>query len=271
MKLTSTYQLLDEKWLGYVYNSNSAYIRLYARVSSSGADVTNNQTKVYLQARLYNESSWHSGKTTYYKITGSGSLDSGNVTCENNASNMWAKGEVTLGEVSGYIGHNADGTRTIHAEVQFVSTPWGWDVTASATDIELPTIPRYAAITTHEINQVTQDSIQVKWGADRTCSDVQYSLNGGTWTTPTIASFPIYTIPNLKSGTIYTVKTKVQSADSKLWTESGTLTATTKDYVVKIKKSGTWKDAIPYIKVSGVWKKAIPYKKINGTWEPGID
>lgn len=148
MTLTSTFQLLAQAELGKVYNSNKAYIRLYGRVSSSGPDIANNQTKIYLEARLYNESTWYSGKTTYYRITGSGSLDSGNVTCENNASSMWQKGEVTIGSVSGYVGHNADGTRTIHGEAQFVSSPWGWNVTASASNIVLPTIPRQANIST---------------------------------------------------------------------------------------------------------------------------
>ena len=271
MALTSTFQLVSEKKLGNVYNTNAAYLRLYARISSNGGDVATNQTKVYLEARLYSESTWYSGNTTTYRITGSGGLDSGTISCPTTSSNMWPKGEATLGSVSGFITHNEDGTRSVHGEVNFYSSPWGWDVTASATNLVLPTIPRYATITTHEISQVTQDSIQVKWGADRSCSAVQYSLNGGSWTTPTIASFPTYTIPNLKSGTSYTIKTRVQSADSGLWTESGTLTATTKEYVVKTKIMDIWKNAVPYVNINGEWKKAIPYVNVNGTWKSCIE
>ena len=144
MTLTSSYQLISQKELGAVWNTSKAYIRLYARVSSQGADIANNRTKVYLKACLYNEQTWYASSGTYYRLTGSGGLDSGNVSKLTSSSSMWAKGEVTLGEISGYVDHNSDGTRTIHAEAQFVSSPWGWNVTASGTDIALPTIPRYA-------------------------------------------------------------------------------------------------------------------------------
>ena len=178
MTLTSTFQLLAQAELGKVYNSNKAYIRLYGRVSSSGPDIANNQTKIYLEARLYNESTWYSGKTTYYRITGSGSLDSGNVTCENNASSMWQKGEVTIGSISGYVGHNADGTRTIHGEAQFVSSPWGWNVTASASDIVLPTIPRQANIlTAPDFNDEENPTITYENKAGNSVSSLQACIS----------------------------------------------------------------------------------------------
>lgn len=146
MQLTSSFQLLAQQELGNVYGSKKAYIRLYGRVSSSGPDIANNQTKIYLEARLYSEETWFSGNTTYYRITGSGGLDTGNVSCPTTASSMWSKGEVTLGSISGNIGHYDDGTRDIHGEVQFVSTPWGWNVTASVSDVSLPTIPRASSV-----------------------------------------------------------------------------------------------------------------------------
>ena len=144
--LTTSYQLLAQKELGKVYNSNKAYIRLYAKYNSQS--ISNNSTSISIQARLYNESTWYASSGTYYRITGSGSIDSGNISKLTSASSMWAKGEVTLGTQTKDISHNADGTRSIHAEVQFVSSPWGWNVTASVSGVGLPSIPRQANIST---------------------------------------------------------------------------------------------------------------------------
>ena len=272
MALTSTFQLIAEKKLGIVYGSKGAYIRLYARVSSSGPDIANNQTKVYLQARMYSEETWWSGKTTYYRITGSGSLDSGNISCETSENNKWAKGEVTMGEISGFIEHDEDGTRTIHGELQFYSSPWGWNVTASATDLELPTIPRYATVSTAASN-VTQSSVGITWSSDVAVDQVQYRLNEGSWIiveTGVDKTSGSYTITDLAPNTYYKIDFDYKRKDSQKWSfsagYSGSQEITTLDYVNYIKVNGEWKKAVPYVNVNGEWKKAIPYVNVNDTW-----
>ena len=146
--LTTSYQLVGQAELGKVYNSNKAYIRIYAKYNSQS--ISNNSTNVSLQARVYSESTWYSGKTTTYRITGSGSIDSGSISYTTSASDMYPKNaERTLGTVTKDISHNADGTRTIHAEANFYSSPWGFNATAeSGTNLVLPTIPRQANILT---------------------------------------------------------------------------------------------------------------------------
>lgn len=146
MRLTTSYQLVAQAELGKVYNSNKAYIRLYAKYNSQST--ANNSSNVSLQARVYSESTWYSGKTTTYRITGSGSIDSGNISYTTSASDMYPKNaERTLGTQTKDIAHNADGTRTIHGEVNFYSSPWGFNATASSGNtLELPSIPRKATV-----------------------------------------------------------------------------------------------------------------------------
>lgn len=142
MTLTSSFQKIAETLLGNSGYGN-VYIRTYARVSSSGPDIENNRPLIYVQARIYTEGGyWHSSSGTTYRITASGSLDSGTVSC----NGQYEVGETVLGTISGYVNHNDDGTRTIHAESNFTSTPWGWNATASASNISLPTIPRASTV-----------------------------------------------------------------------------------------------------------------------------
>lgn len=90
----------------------------------------------------------------------------------------------------------------------------------------LDTIPRYAKITSHSVASSGLNDIKVNWGADSTCDAVQYSLNGGSWTG---TSGSPYTISGLSPNTSYSIKTRVRRKDSQLWTESSTITGTTKD------------------------------------------
>jgi hypothetical protein len=89
------------------------------------------------------------------------------------------------------------------------------------------TIPRYAKFTKHAVSSTTTTSVSVAWTADSTCDAVQYSLNGGSWVT---TSGSTYTISGLSPNTSYTVKTRIRRKDSQLWTESGSISAKTKDY-----------------------------------------
>lgn len=90
----------------------------------------------------------------------------------------------------------------------------------------LDTIPRYANFTNHSISNIGLNNIIVNWNADSNCDAVQYSLNGGNWVTTSGTS---YTISGLTPNTSYSIKTRIRRTDSGLWTESGTITGTTKD------------------------------------------
>lgn len=164
MTLTTSYQLLDESYLGNTGYGN-VYIRLYGKYDSQ--NIANNTTNVSFQARLQNGSTWWASSGTYYNITVNGS-STGNVSCNTSSSSMWASGEVTLNTKTVTVTHNNDGTKSISGSARFWSEPWGWDNTASKS-VDLPTIPR-----TSKLNSAS----------------ISISSNGGTVTiTPNITKY----------------------------------------------------------------------------------
>ena len=168
------------------------------------------------------------------------------------------------------INHNPDGSAS---DVSFTlkgRVYYSGNETHSGS-ISLTKIDRYATFTKFQVNSTTEHTATLEWAADVACDAIQYSLNGGAWTTPTGSTYPTFSISGLNPGTSYSIKAKIKRTDSQLWTESSTITATTKDCVVRQKISGTWKNCVPYIKISGTWKKAIPYVKVSGSWKEGIN
>lgn len=230
MTLTTSYQLVAQVKLGAVYNSNSAYLRVYARYNSQS--VANNTSNISIQARLYNESTWWASSGTSYQITASGSLNSGQISCNTSSSNMWAKGEVTLGTLTGNVTHNDDGTRSIHGECRFISSPWGWDFTAQGSDLVLPSIPRYGT-SNQSLNSRTETTIKMNWSSDNTVDYLWYSTNNGSsWTGVDVSdgTSGTYTISGLSANTTYNIKTRIRRKDSQLTTDSSSLSVTTYDY-----------------------------------------
>lgn len=119
--------------------------------------------------------------------------------------------------------YNASG-KTVNASFSYYTGTSSGTITGNASVyIDLP---RYANFTEHYIQSTTINAIFVRWNADASCDAVQYSLNGGNWTD---ASGTTYAISGLQPNTNYNIKTRIRRADSGLWTESGTLSTTTKD------------------------------------------
>ena len=137
-------------------------------------------------------------------------------------------------------------------------------------NIPLPTIPRYANITKHEVSDIKGTSFKISWATDKARDFTQYSLNGGGWTNAndTVTSdnrSGNYTLKNLKPNTRYTIKTRIRASDSGLWTESSTLTVTTMGALFYY----GGKRATAYYGKNGKWNLAIPYIGKNGKWRIG--
>lgn len=147
MTLTTSYQLLDEAYLGY-NNYGNVYIRLYGKYDSQS--IANNTTNVTFQARLYSGATWYASSGTYYNLTVNGS-STGNVSCNRSSGNMWPSGETTLDYKTVTVSHNSDGTKSISGSALFNSSPWGWNNTASKT-VDLPTIPRTSKLNSASIS-----------------------------------------------------------------------------------------------------------------------
>lgn len=124
--------------------------------------------------------------------------------------------------------HNNDGTRSykIQGSVRWISDSYVYTTNKSET---LPTIPRYANVTTLTGVATGLQSMNVTWEADATCDSVQYRLNGGEWVTPTGTTYPTFAITGLTPNTQYTVEIQVRRKDSQLWKTSSAITVTTLD------------------------------------------
>lgn len=86
-----------------------------------------------------------------------------------------------------------------------------------------------ATTVTNTLNSVGLNFVKVNWSAEHVCDAVQYSLNNGTWTTPTGTTYPTYQVSNLSPNTTYTIKTRAKRTDSQVWSTS-TTTITFKTY-----------------------------------------
>lgn len=124
--------------------------------------------------------------------------------------------------------HNNDGTRSykIQGSVRWISDSYVYTTNKSET---LPTIPRYANVTTLTGVATGLQSMNVTWEADASCDSVQYRLNGGEWVTPTGTTYPTFAITGLTPNTQYTVEIQVRRKDSQLWKTSSAITVTTLD------------------------------------------
>lgn len=219
MALTTSWQLIGEKYVGATSYGN-VYLRQYARYSTQ--DIANNRSYVYYETRLYlTRGTFYSGTTT---TAGIGS-NLGQTWGVNKAGN-YSAGEVTLLAQEGWVGHDANGNLTMSFGAAFYSSPYGWNATNDVT-ADLPTIPRYANITSFSVSKIDETSVKFNWSADAGCDYAWYSTdNGGSW-----HDLPANNIiTGLSAGTSYNFKLRVRRTDSQLTTDSGTYTQSTYDY-----------------------------------------
>ena len=267
MTLTSSYQKVAEKYLGNTGYGN-VYLRLYARVSSNGPDIANNKTKVYVDPRIYTASWFTVSSGTTNVVSFSGSNSSGTRSC----NRSYEVGETSLGVLEGYVGHYDDGTRTIHAEATFKSSPWGWNGTASVEGLVLPTIPRASDVACSSPNIGDTATITISRKSTTFRSTVSYvigSLSGtiATKTNDTVLSLPtsdmadsIYSqIPNTKEKQ-GTITCQTYNGNTLIGTKTCTFNVYAKESVCKPTVSGTVIDTnTDTIALTGDSSKFIKY------------
>lgn len=208
-----------------IYGEYNRYCRLRIDYTYSQS-IANNCT--YLTMRLYAERTvaynyWNNYGNAYWNMTGSGN---------NYMTFDWASGntEMYLGESSTTVYHNTDGTGGITLSGYWNTgmnerTYFPSEVSISQY-ISLPTIPRYAAITSFSCASKTINSITIAYSVDSNCDYAWYSLNGGSWT----ALPNNNTITGLSAATTYSIKIRLRRTDSQLTTDSSTINVTTYDY-----------------------------------------
>lgn len=131
------------------------------------------------------------------------------------------------------IYHNSDGSKSFSASAEAGIYTYARNVSGSGS-WSINSIPRYLNNINIYNNGSALNSISVKWTCDPRRDWTQYSLNGGGWTDAgdSVASdgkSGTFNIGGLAPNTTYKVKVRLRRADSGLWSESGTVSITTKN------------------------------------------
>lgn len=128
------------------------------------------------------------------------------------------------------IGHDAGGNANPYfgAYYDLQNSP---GTSSTGGNWQLPTIPRYASITSFN-QSVTDEALSFNWTSSDAVDYISWWSNaydgGGHHDTPSGGTGPFsITLHNLKSNTGYDVTVAVRRADSGLWTQSGTATPVT--------------------------------------------
>lgn len=161
--LTTSYQLLGEKYLGSSYGD--LYIRIYAKYNSQ--NINNNNSSVTYQSRLYFTGNYIVSKnptTVTTKGTGASDNTISWDSFEGKQDGTYKKGETVLKTISGTVTHDNSGNASISASAYFNAGPWGWSATASGS-ANLPTIPRETdlpSFASAEVEQTTTITLSPK-------------------------------------------------------------------------------------------------------------
>lgn len=136
------------------------------------------------------------------------------------------------------IYHNSDGTKSFSASIEAGIYYVAVNCTGSGS-WTLDTIPRYLNSCKLYLKNTYLNVLQVNWTCDPKRDYTQYRIktgsgNYGSWTDAgdTVAGdgkSGWFNIGNLKPNTSYTVQIRLRRSDSGLWSESNTITATTKN------------------------------------------
>lgn len=194
--------------------------------SRTGTNATANQHTIYYELVAHNSPG--SYRTVYLKdlyVNGSQVFYHGG----NSSSGVkYYDGNIVASGTATINSYNSAGNGSFSASFTAGVGQWPSSNCSGSGSWELDKIPRYTSITTHSVGSITMNSFKVTWAAADKCSNVYYSLNGGSWNqVATNVSSGNYTISGLTAGTGYNVRTRVLRADSGLETISGYLYPTT--------------------------------------------
>jgi hypothetical protein len=210
-------------WLSGPTTKTDQYIEWYS---------TPNVIGNYSYVEMYVYLRRNDGYTTTGTFSGSANIDG--YTQGISRYGAVAGSYVLIGSYGRNVYHDSNGYRQcwIGASFSNSGTSLAGTYSGGAT-VTLPSIDRTApTFTTHSINSVTTTSITVNRVNNVACDQVQYSLNGGAWTSTTTGS--TYTITGLTENTSYTIKTRARKTSNQVWGESTTLTQQTHPNTVQI-------------------------------------
>lgn len=196
-------------WLGWELNQN---------VSANTSTITCS-LQFCRQADAYTTSGVYGGTISVsYSVDGVAKSQFANISKSIALSGgAW----VVAGTASFTIPHNANGTQSITVKTSG-SIPSTTLSTASGSKTStLTTIPRYATISTYQLDSRTCNSLTVKWAANVACSAIKYNIDDGSWTEKSVSdSSDTFSFTGLTPNTSYKVGLYVKRKDSGLYTTS---------------------------------------------------
>lgn len=221
---------LTYEWqeLGTVYAGNTGYGDVYLNFMGIlvSQNTSSNKSRVGIGLRIYTSNgSWSSQM---------------NDTLDGNYQDLgyrsFSAGHEFIHIIEKDIPHNNDGT----GSGSFNGSMWTYffGTTSGSASFTLPTIPRYASISSFSVSQRDETSVTYDWKTNATIDYVWYrykktsASSYGSWTgynTPdgTSGSF---TVSGLSAGTKYDFQLRVRRKDSQLNTDSGVKQQETYNY-----------------------------------------
>ena len=187
-----------------------------------------------------------------------------------------------------WIGHNADGSKTISCSAECSGGgPLGPGTGSCSGSLALTTIKRAATI-----NSLSGDDIDGNFavgytkyvndwsyylrlsipgiGGQLQIQRILYNTSGETFRLTDSAKDMIY--DQIKNADTVSISAVIETYNGK--TKIGESSAKTNTCKVNrniwLNVNGTWKRGIPYVKVNGEWKVGVPYIKNNGEWKKAI-
>lgn len=174
----------------------------------------------------WNFTGYGGGSTWYYTRNGYLDINGSRVWTQPSNSSVQLSDGTVLASGQATIYHNSDGTKRFGASGGAGIYNVAVNCTGSG-EWDLPTIPRYANITSFSVSKIDETSVRYNWSADATCDYAWYSKdNGNSW-----SALPVNNIiTGLSPNTTYNFKLRLRRTDSQLTTDSGTYTQSTYDY-----------------------------------------
>ena len=196
--------------------------KFYLNWQVASQNIAGNYTTLNWQAGLNisNNDKWYSNAIKLNSVVINGTTVYGGGTF----SNLTTNGDHQLASGSIDIPHDSDGNKYFGASLS--GWLYGYSDTSGSGGDWLPTIPRYANITSFSVSKRDETSVKFNFSVDATCDFAWYSTNNGSsW-----ANLPTSNIiTGLSPNTSYNFKLRVRRSDSQLTTDSGTYTQSTYD------------------------------------------
>ena len=203
------------------FTTNHGYIKLTI-TSISDSDATTNQR--YIGWKLTVEGTSWTQLSAYYCSLG------GQVLSEKYTNTSgWTSGQ-TLDYGTATFSNDSAGNLSLYAYVKqlfyygYTASRWSNSNMYQDAGVTMycSQLPRYANFTSHNVS-TELNKINVSYSTDSNYSAQQYKLDGGSWTDCSAGS---YSLSGFTPESIHTIQTRIQRADSGLWSESSIATVT---------------------------------------------